>query len=70
MNKIITIKMLNDKYDKNYKVWSKGDVYKISETTNSFYTLPIPTEDMKYFYGIDKGELNKEFIIMEESEEE
>ena len=69
MNKIITIKMLNDKYDKDYKVWSKGGVYKISETTNSFYTLPIPTEDMKNFYGIDKSELNKEFIIINNMEE-
>ena len=69
MNKIITIKMLNDKYDGLYKVWSKGDIYKVSETTNKFYTLPIPTEDMKSFYGINKSELNKEFIIIENMEE-
>ena len=69
MNKIITIKMLNDKYDDSYKVWSKDDIYKISETTNTFYTLPIPTEDMKNLYGIDKSELNKEFIIIENMED-
>lgn len=69
MNKIITIKMLNDKYDDSYKIWSKGDIYKISETTNTFYTLPISTEDMKNFYGIDKSELNKEFIIINNMED-
>ena len=69
MNKIITIKMLSDKYDDSYKVWSKDDIYKISETTNTFYTLPIPTEDTKNFYGIDKSELNKEFIIINNMED-
>ena len=69
MSKIITIKMLNDKYDDSYKVWSKDDIYKISETTNTFYTLSIPTEDMKSFYGISKSELNKEFIIIENMED-
>ena len=69
MSKIITIKMLNDKYDDSYKVWSKDDIYKISETTNTFYTLSIPTEDMKSFYGINKSELNKEFIIIENMED-
>lgn len=55
------IKMLNDRFDNDIKIWSKDDIYEVKYNINSYYEIK---EINGQKYAVSKTELNKEFEVI------
>lgn len=56
------IKMLNDRFDNETKIWRKNDIFIVKNNADTTYFMIKIINGEKY--GVSKAQLNKEYIIV------